>query len=78
MHMEIRDGSLLFNDLGEYYKFNDHEFLHIASSVKYYKVNRPNGVITSPPNSNLVTSFMISVVKKQNPVVIIFMTHSSA
>ena len=43
-------GSLPFNTQGEYYDFNDHEFLHITSSVKHYKVNRPNGVITLPPN----------------------------
>ena len=60
MHMEISDGSLPFNNLGEYYEFN--EFLHIARSVKHYKVNRPNGVITLPPNWNLVASFIISVV----------------
>ena len=60
MHIEISNGSLPFNNLGEYCEFN--EFLHIARSVKHYKVNRPNGVITLPPNWNLVASFIISVV----------------
>ena len=46
--MEISDGSLPLNNLGEYCEFN--EFLHISRSVKHYKVNRPNGVITLPPN----------------------------
>ena len=32
MHMEISDGSVPFNNLGEYCEFN--EFLHIALSVK--------------------------------------------